>query len=215
MDLPEPADVLNADGSKNEGGQLIRYVEVVLQIEDYEERIHLPVLTLKSANMFLGYSWLKLHNLSIDWLAGNVLFDRCPDLCKCSVATAKETLPRARRLDINLDTWQEKEWKKVTPERYQIPQRRTHPWPSYLDPYADVFSEEDFKQLPAYRHWDHVIDLKPGFKLSDCKVYPLSSKEQGMLEDFLKKNLASGCIRLLKSPMSSSFFFIKKKDGLL
>ena len=147
MDLPEPADVLNADGSKNEGGQMTRYVEVVLQIEDHEERIRLPVLTLKSANVFLGYSWLKLHNPSIDWLAGNVLFDRCPDSCKCSVATAKETLVRARHLDIEADTWNGRKWSKVSQARYTIPQQRTNPWPWYLNPYTDVFSEENSRNF--------------------------------------------------------------------
>ena len=97
---------------------MTHYVELTLQVENHEERIRLPILTLKSANVFLGYSWLKHHNPSIDWLTGDVLFDRCPDSCDRPVATAKETLPRARRLDINLDTWQEKEWGKVTPERY-------------------------------------------------------------------------------------------------
>ena len=45
--------------------------------------------------------------------------------------------------------------------RYTIPQRRQTSWPSYLDPYADVFSEESFEKLPKHRPWDHVIDLKP------------------------------------------------------
>ena len=153
---------------------MTRYIEVVLQIEDHEERIRLPVLTLKSANVFLGYSWLKLHNPSIDWLAGNVLFDRCPDSCKCSVATAKETLVRARRLDIEADTWNGRKWSKVSQARYTIPQQRTNPWPWYLNPYADVFSEENFEKLPEHRVWDHAIELKPDFKPTDCKIYPLN-----------------------------------------
>ena len=213
--LPEPADVLNADGSKNEGGKMTHYVELTLQVENHEERIRLPILTLKSANVFLGYSWLKHHNPLIDWLTGDVLFDRCPDSCDHSVATAKETLPRARRLDINLNTWQGKEWKKVTPERYQTPQCRTHPWPSYLDPYADVFSEESFEKLPEHRIWDHVIELKPDFKPTDCKVYPLNLKEQEELKRFIDENLKSGRIRRSTSPMASPFFFIKKTDGTL
>ena len=34
--LPKPADVLNADGSKNEGGKMMHYIELSLQVEDHE-----------------------------------------------------------------------------------------------------------------------------------------------------------------------------------
>ncbi|OCB84638.1 reverse transcriptase-RNase H-integrase [Sanghuangporus baumii] len=63
--------------------------------------------------------------------------------------------------------------------------------------------------------WDHAINLKPDFKPSDCKVYLLSPKEQEVMKEFIKENLASGQIRQSKSPMASPFFFIKKEDGSL
>ncbi|KAL5526816.1 hypothetical protein ACEPAF_8542 [Sanghuangporus sanghuang] len=88
-------------------------------------------------------------------------------------------------------------------------------WPPYLEEYVDVFSEESFERLPNHRTWDHTIDLKPDFKPSDCKVYPLSPKEQEAMKEFIKENLASGCIQQSKSPMASPFFFIKKEDGSL
>ena len=66
--------------------------------------------------------------------------------------------------------------------------------PSYLEEYKDVFSKESFEQLLQYQSWDYTIDLKPDFKLSDCKVYPLVPKEQDALKDFITENLASGRI---------------------
>lgn len=68
-------------------------------------------------------------------------------------------------------------------------------WPEWLAGYEDVFSEEGFERLPDHRPWDHGIDLKPGFSPSDCKVYPLSPKEQLALKEFIEENLASGRIR--------------------
>ena len=62
---------------------------------------------------------------------------------------------------------------------------------------------------------DHAIELEPGSKPTNCKVYPLSLKEQVELDAFLKENLCTGRIHLSKSPMASPVFFIKKKDGLL
>ena len=60
-----------------------------------------------------------------------------------------------------------------------------------------------------------MIELTPGFKPVDCKVYPLNPQEQKALDEFLEENLRTGRIRPSKSPMASPFFFIKKKDGSL
>jgi hypothetical protein len=46
-----------------------------------------------------------------------------------------------------------------------------------------------------------------------AKLFPLSPSKQKELDDFLKENLASGCICPSKSPMAAPVFFMKKKDG--
>ena len=87
--------------------------------------------------------------------------------------------------------------------------------PSYLEEYKDVFSKESFEQLSQYQSWDHTIDLKPDFKLSDCKVYSLTLKEQDVLKDFITKNFALERIQYLKFFIVSPFFFIKKENKTL
>ena len=87
--------------------------------------------------------------------------------------------------------------------------------PEYLQEFEDVFSKETFDTLPPQKPWDHMIELEPGSKPTNCKVYPLSPKEQVELDAFLKENLRTGRICLSKSPMASPVFFIKKKDGSL
>ena len=69
--------------------------------------------------------------------------------------------------------------------------------------------------MPNPKPWDHAIELIPGEKPSNCKIYPLSPVEQKELDIFLRENLDSGRIRPSKSPMASPVFFIKKKDGAL
>ena len=86
--------------------------------------------------------------------------------------------------------------------------------PHYHD-FVDVFTKEDFENTPEPRIWDHAIELKPGAKPTDCKIYPLSPSEQKELDAFLEENLRSGRIQSSKSPMASPFFFVKKKDGKL
>ena len=78
-----------------------------------------------------------------------------------------------------------------------------------------VFSEEAAGRMPESRPYDHAIELVPGARTFHFKLYPLSPNEQVELDKFLKENLAKGYIRESKSPMSSPFFFVKKKDGSL
>ena len=58
-------------------------------------------------------------------------------------------------------------------------------WPSYLDEYSDVFSEKGYEHLLDHHLWDHVIDLKPGFKPTDCSTYALMRLEQIEMEKFI------------------------------
>ncbi|GBE80324.1 hypothetical protein SCP_0300390 [Sparassis crispa] len=87
--------------------------------------------------------------------------------------------------------------------------------PDYLHNLKSVFEKKAAERFPETRPWDHAIDLKPEFVPHDCKVYPLSLKEQGAMDDFLEENLQKGYIRPSKSPMASPFFFVGKKDGAL
>ena len=88
--------------------------------------------------------------------------------------------------------------------------------PGHYRSYCDLFSKENFDELPKRKPWDHAIELVPNAKSTlDCKVYPLNRNEQEQLDQFLDENLESGRIRPSKSPFASSFFFVKKKDGSL
>ena len=209
---PNPLRVSNADGTDNEGGLITEYAEVQLVFDDHRETINLAVTTLSSSNVFLGHDWLTKHNPEIDWKAGAMTFTRCPETCT-ETPRPKNPAPSyqiggkgtIRRKAIHV--------RRQTPAKEAETSERK--WPHYLDEFADVFSEKGFERLPQHRPWDHAIELKPDFKPSDCKVYPLSPKEQQALKEFIDENLASGRIRPSKSPMASPFFFIKKEDETL
>ncbi len=95
----------------------------------------------------------------------------------------------------------ERTWKEIVPKHY-------------LE-YKEVFERNTFDQLPPRRAWDHAIELIPGSKMVDCKIYPLNPDEQKQLDEFLQEQLETGRIKPSKSPMASPFFFVKKKDGKL
>ena len=86
--------------------------------------------------------------------------------------------------------------------------------PSQYQQFLHVFDKKTAERLPEHGVWDHAIDLKPDFvPESSAKTYPLSPAEDAELQMFLDENLAKGYIRPSKSPLSSPFFFVKKKDG--
>ena len=49
----------------------------------------------------------------------------------------------------------------------------------------------------------------------DCKIYPLAPKEQEALKEFLREHQEKKYIEPSKSPYTSPFFFVKKKDRKL
>ncbi len=88
--------------------------------------------------------------------------------------------------------------------------------PLHYHSFRDLFSKENFDELPEQKLWDHTIELTPNAKLTlDCKVYPLNRSEQEQLDKFLDENLDSGRIHPSKSSFASPFFFVKKQDGTM
>lgn len=87
--------------------------------------------------------------------------------------------------------------------------------PSHYQEYKDVFEKKASERFPISQPYDHPIDLKPDFIPQNCKVYPLTPKEEQAMNTFLDENLQKGYIRPSSSPMASPFFFVGKKDGSL
>jgi len=83
-----------------------------------------------------------------------------------------------------------------------------------LKEFDSVFSKESFNVLPQSKKWDHVVEVIPGEKASNCKVYPLAQTEQKELDQFLKENLETGRIRPSKSPMASPVFSLRRRTVL-
>ncbi|SJL17084.1 uncharacterized protein ARMOST_20626 [Armillaria ostoyae] len=225
-----PIIVYNADGSRNKGGDITEYVEVRLTIGNHEERIDLAVTDLGAKDLYLGHDWLKRHNPVINWETGTVIFGRCqcvknpfplPDADPddrwdeeledgdtiLAVNMEEELVIRAIHHANDLAAAANAEKPTKTFEEMVPPDYRS---------FRDLFSKENFDELPERKPWDHAIELVPNAKSTlDCKVYPLNRNEQEQLDKFLDENLDSGRIKESKSPFASPFFFVKKKDGSL
>jgi hypothetical protein len=88
--------------------------------------------------------------------------------------------------------------------------------PPEYQKHAKVFDKEASNRFPPSRSWDHAIELKADApRAIDCKVYPMTPTEDESLVKFLKDMQERGYIQSSKSPYTSSFFFIWKKDSKL
>ena len=80
--ISHPIPVFNVDGSPNEAGQISEVVGVILRYKTHSERMLLAVSNLRKQNMILGYTWLKDHNLEVNWQTREVQMNRCPPRCE-------------------------------------------------------------------------------------------------------------------------------------
>jgi hypothetical protein len=86
--------------------------------------------------------------------------------------------------------------------------------PEEFKQHAALFSDEEASKFPPSCKWDHKIKLIENAPASfNCKVYPMSQKEQEAEDKFLDKNLAKGYIVPSDSPYRFSTFMVPKKDS--
>jgi hypothetical protein len=171
----------------------------------------------------LGYDWLQQHNPSIDWTNFRIKFDRCPTKCGSHLLQEEVIYKSLRaprnpvslhsfvlpRINVSTELAIQQEKQKEKKSWKQIVLRKDHE-------FEDILTKKEFDQLPPNRPWDHAIELWPDAVASvKGKVYPMDSKREEELWKFLNKNLSTNQICLSNSPIASSFFFIKKKDGAL
>lgn len=86
-------------------------------------------------------------------------------------------------------------------------------FPSSFNEFKPLFDEKKSHRLPEARPYDHSIELKPDWKPIDAKVYSLPPVEDQALKTWLNDNQEIGYISPSKSPISSSFFYVQKKDS--
>lgn len=183
----------------------------------------------RKSDIFIGHDWLKIHNLSINWQKLELEFNCCPLECsphsfsnhpeedledklleegECLLAIDMEELMQIRTFQMLSSKLAEANASKEKKSFEQMV-------PQIYHNYQDVFEKDLFDKFLPKQEWDHAIELIPGTKPLDCKVYVLRPTKQAELDKFLNKNLKIGRIRPSKSPMASLFFFIKKKDRSL
>ncbi len=203
-----PIPVYNADGTRNQGGSITKYAEILLKIGDHSEQIDLAITDLGDKQIFLGHDWLAWHNPIINWKTGGLTFARCK--CHKNPFVLLNADPD--------DKWDEELEEGDTILAIDFTQailicahhandlaavanadKMTKMFeemvPEWCRDVSDLFDKDSFDELPEPKMWDHAIELTPNTNANlDCKVYPLNRNEQAELDKFLDENLSSGRI---------------------
>ena len=69
--------------------------------------------------------------------------------------------------------------------------------------------------MPPHQPYNHTIDLKNDQAPPHSHIYPLSSTELGILQEFLDDMLGKGFICVSSSLGGTPVLFAKKKDSTL
>ena len=81
--LTQQIPVYNVDGTPNEAGSITEVVSLILHHKNHSEQTTFCITNLGKQKLILGHSWLRQHNLEINWAQGEIKMSRCPPCC-CS-----------------------------------------------------------------------------------------------------------------------------------
>jgi len=114
-------------------------------------------------------------------------------------------------INAKLSTSQQLAWKfEEDQSKKKLPKEELVPKEYHA--FLHLFDRKTSECFPPSWPYNHKIELKEGFVPTSTKIYPLTQKEDEAAKKFVEDNLAKGYIRELESPMTSGFFFVRKKD---
>jgi hypothetical protein len=231
--------VYNVDGSANQHGTITHVTYLLVTQGHKKQRVPFYVTNLGQDQFIFGYPWCQDFKPNIDWensmLNGpkikveTLLYGKMQHV-KCVIQQNQE-----KEEDFVVSQGVCPPWSGVTSEEIQsgrVEINRTNTVIEMAHKYAQenekeevklpdefkkhvaLFSDEEASKFPPSYEWDHKIELTENAPASfNCKVYPMSKKEQEAEDKFLDENLAKGYIVPSDSPYGFSTFMVPKKDS--
>ena len=184
-----PITVEVIDGREISSGAITHEARLRLSIAGQTEETIFDVMKLGHNDLVLGIPWLERTNPKIDWVSKTV------HRAEATTTTVAADIKSQQKSDAKPTAFM------GVPEKYRK--------------FIHLFEKGVAERLPPHRQYDCKIDLKPGAELKHKAVYPMSERESEVLLTYIQEELKKGYIRPSKSPISSSMFFVKKKDGTL
>jgi hypothetical protein len=234
-----PVQVGNTDGTLIEDAGSKYSTPLTMRIGQHQEGVSWEIGKLeRGIGGYLPVEWLTKHNSEIDWQTGVLRWrsqyckDHClPVLMRDAVRNFIRMLRESKVWEVSADEVAD-DSNKVEPSGEGEPSSKAAAasavqWheedggdiaerlPERYRRWASVFSEEEINRLPDHTEYDHKIQLVDGVQPPFGPIYPLSEKELQALCKYLRKELAAGKIRELKSPAGAPIIFVPKPDGSL
>jgi hypothetical protein len=214
--LPNARKLFNVDRSLNKGGELRFYTDLSVHTGASQTRLWFFLTELGNHKAILGYPWFAAVQPNIDWKRGWIDHTQLPIILRTPDAQKAKFLPRDQRKRTSQHVY----IGQVTigssiPHSSSIKEAMAK-IPAKYHRHAKIFSEEDSQRLPSHLVWDHTIKLLPGVPTTlPGRLLPLTQEEILECHKFVEEHLRRGTIRESKSPYTTNFFFVKKKDGKL
>ena len=234
--LQTPRNVRNVDGTLNKAGKITKAINLITNHQGMKTIHVFFVADIGPDEFILGYPFLKACAPIVNWIDATLA-----DTTTLSTLDTDQWQPPAKTTSRHqkrtplwvrtLPDWApgDEVWQQFIIQKSTVAQqlaieanekKEEKPWqelvPKQYHRHVCMFREKDSEKFPDRCPWDHAIDLKPDALASiNCRVYPLSPKEQEEQKKFLATNLRLKRICRSKLPYVSGFFFIKKKDGKL
>ena len=218
----KPITVYNVDGTENSQGKITHYCWLRIFYAGKQKLQRFYIASLGKESVILGYPFLYIFNPTIDWQQGKL-----PEALHMQTTRYKyrfkDVLDIQRRAIKQMGLPKKGEAIYMRRSIAQDWAREAAKGQAHLTEktiseeykrHAKVFSEMESLCFPPKREEDMTIPLKEGSPdVINCKVYPLTRKERGLLEKFLAKELELGRIKEGPSPYTSPVYFINKKDS--
>ncbi len=184
-----PIPVYNADGTWNAGGDITEFVELRMMIGSHVERIDLAVTNLGKKDVYLGHDWLKRHNPSVNWKRQLIIFGRCQctgnwfdlpnvdpdDKWDEELEDGDTSLAIRMEEELIIRTMHHTNELAAAANANRPKRAFEEMIPAHYYSFRNLFSKENFDELPERKPWDHAIKLTPNARSTlDCKVYPLN-----------------------------------------
>jgi len=200
----------------NQAGSITHYTTLDIQTGGIRKTIQFLITNIGNEDIVLGYPWMAAFEPKFTWKQGVINEKELPIILR----SVNPSIPGKGPIIAQIQGSEEDCHRQATTSTeltIKVQQyTKKAEIPSEYQQFAKVFSEEESKRYPPKRAWDHAIEFKKDApEMVDCKVYPMNRIEDEAVRKFLNDELEKGYICESKSPYTSSFFFVRKKDGKL
>ena len=228
--LERPQKIWNIDGTTNKAGVLTHCIDLEVRTGDRQEVMRFLVTDLGGEDLILGYPWLSTFEPKFRWRDATINTSFLPiiiqsaDWRKSRIKPIIARIIKGRRIQTQQQHQQESIFRELKREsslkgisielsREAGKFTQEIEVPEEYQRHTNIFDPVESKKLPPSQPWDHAITLKPDMPDTiDCKLYPLPPKDDEASRKWLEEEESKGYIRPSISPITSSFFFLRKAN---